>query len=278
MLDVKNDLPKLDSPYDVPADRVAEYRERGHTVLRAVASTDEIAAYRPVIKSVALGQNREHRPLKDRDTYGKAFLQMWNLWAVDDAVRRFTCAERFAQVAADLMGVDAVRIYHDQAVFKEGGGGPTPWHQDQFYWPLDSDNMITMWMPLVDVPVEVGTMRFVSGSQRLGYLGDYAISDESDATFAAMIEERGLEVDNHGAARAGDATFHAGWVLHSAPQNPTTDMREVMTVIYFADGIRIMPEPDNKNRWNDLEAWLPGVQPGGLAASPLNPLLYTAHE
>lgn len=31
------------------------------------------------------------------------------------------------------------------------------WQQDQFYWPLDSDNMNTMWMPLVDVHAEVAS-------------------------------------------------------------------------------------------------------------------------
>ena len=59
---------------------------------------------------------------------------------------------RFAGVAAALLGVDGVRLYHDQALFKEPGGGPTPWHQDQVYWPLATDRTITMWMPLVDLP------------------------------------------------------------------------------------------------------------------------------
>src|SRR5207249_11996994 len=56
-------------------------------------------------------------------------------------------------------------LYHDQALFKEAGGGRTPWHQDMYYWPLDTDRTITMWMPLVDVPAEVGSMLFASGSQ-----------------------------------------------------------------------------------------------------------------
>ncbi len=37
---------------------------------------------------------------------------------------------------------------------------------------------------------------------------------------------------------AGDATFHAGWTLHGAPPNLTGTLRSVMTVIYFADGLR----------------------------------------
>jgi hypothetical protein len=47
-----------------------------------------------------------------------------------------------------------------------------------------------------------------------------------------------------------------------------------MTVIYFADGLRAV-EPDHPFRTFDLHTWLPGVEPGELAASELNPLLYS---
>ena len=53
----------------------------------------------------------------------------------------------------------ALCLYHDQALFKEPGGGPTPWHQDQYYWPFDTDKTITMWMPLVEVGPVAGAAR-----------------------------------------------------------------------------------------------------------------------
>jgi ectoine hydroxylase-related dioxygenase (phytanoyl-CoA dioxygenase family) len=56
------------------------------------------------------------------------------------------------------MGVEKVRIYHDQALVKFPKAGKTPWHQDYFYWPIDSPNTITMWMPLHDCPRTMGTM------------------------------------------------------------------------------------------------------------------------
>jgi ectoine hydroxylase-related dioxygenase (phytanoyl-CoA dioxygenase family) len=193
----------------------------------------------------------------------------------DAAAARFTLARRFARIAADLMGVDGVRIYHDQALYKEPGGGLTPWHQDQFYWPLDGVKTVTMWMPLVDASADMGTMRFATGSHALGYLGAMPISDESEAQWSALIREKGLSVAEAGAMRAGDATFHNGWTLHGAPGNasPTTT-REVMTVIYLEDGARIST-PDHANRENDLRAWFPGLKPGDPAASEINPLVYT---
>ena len=204
----------------------------------------------------------------------RRFLQIMNLWAQDTAVKKFTMAHRFAKIAAELLGVEGVRIYHDQALFKEPGGGPTPWHQDQYYWPLDTDNTITMWMPLTDVPLEVGSMTFGTKTHELGYLGEFKISDESDKIFDKLIADNNIDLTNYGAMQAGDATWHYGWTLHGAPGNPTPNVREVMTIIYLADGARIIDPAGNSNRQDDIERWMPGLQPGDLAASELNPLVY----
>lgn len=266
-------LPDLSSIYPVSASVAEQYQRDGHILLRGVCTPDEIAAFRPVITEAARRYNTEVRPLHQRDTYGKAFLQIMNLWERDAAVKRFVLARRFAQIAADLMNVDRVRLYHDQALFKEAGGGPTPWHQDQYYWPLDTPNTITMWMPLVDASDEMGTMTFASGSHREGYLGPLEISDASDEYFREFVRARGYPLVKCGRMGAGDASFHSGWTLHCAPGNQTDRTREVMTIIYFADGARIL-EPDNKNRVMDLERWLPGQQPGDLAGSALNPVVF----
>ncbi len=50
--------------------------------------------------------------------------------------------------ASHLMQVEGVRVYADQALYKEPHGGYTPWHCDAFYWPLASDKALTAWIPL----------------------------------------------------------------------------------------------------------------------------------
>ena len=266
-------LPALTSGYPVTEEQAGEFRRDGHVLLRAVASLDEIAAYRPVILAARERFGAERTPLETRDSYGKAFLKGMNLWPHDENVARFVLARRFAKIAADLMGVSGVRAYHDQALLKEPGGGITPWHQDQHYWPLDTDNTVTMWMPLVAVSPEMGSMRFASGSHRAGYLGDMPIGDESERRFERYIASRGFRIAQPAAIEAGDATFHYGWTLHGAPANTTRRTREVMTMIWFADGARVT-EPDNENRRRDMSRWLPGLAPGDLAASDLNPLVF----
>jgi len=265
------DLPALDSRYDITPEQAKAFQRDGHILLRGVATPEEVAAYGPVIREAALRHNTETRPLEERDTYGKAFLQIMNLWTHDDVVKRFVTARRFAQVAADLMGVESVRLYHDQALFKEGGGGYTPLHTDQQFWPLDTENMVTMWMPLVDIPDEIGGLGFASGSHRTERLAGHGISDKSEADLQEFIREHGLELVQTPGMRAGDVTFHYGWTLHRAPANPSKEMRAVMTVIYFEDGARLMPLTDFTRM--DAAQWLPGAAEGEPVETPLNPRL-----
>ncbi len=266
-------LPELGPTRGAPDGAVEEFSAKGHGLVRGLCTRTEVAAYRDAIRAAAARRNPDPVPLEQRDTYGRAFLQSTNLWRLDEDVRAFVWPPRFARVAAELLGVGGVRLYHDQALFKEPGGGPTPWHQDQIYWPFDSDRTITMWMPLVDIPDQVGSMTFASGSQSLGDLGAYDISDASDEAAAETVAARGLTLFTYGALDAGDATFHRGWTLHRAGPNPTTQMREVMTIIWFADGARAI-EPVNRYQAFDLAVWLKGTSAGELAVGPRNPLLW----
>ena len=243
-------------------------------MVRGLASAQEIAHYAPAIKEATRVLSGDQRPLSERDTYGKAFIQSMNLWTVNPVAREFVFAQRFAKVAADLMGVDGVRLYHDQSLFKEPGGGITPWHQDQVYWPLDTTHTITMWMPLVDVPSDVGSVVFASGSHTHGDLGGSVIGDGSQEHFARLIERDGYELTSYAPMRAGDATFHGGWTLHGAPANETSTMRSVMTIIYFADGTRVGKVEGQMQR-DDHQKWLGSVPTGSLANSELNPLLWS---
>jgi ectoine hydroxylase-related dioxygenase (phytanoyl-CoA dioxygenase family) len=268
-------LPPLVADRSATPDEVAEFGANGHVCIRELASAAEVDAFAPSIERTALDLSREKRALEDRDTYGQAFLQVPNLWLADPIVKRFVLAERFARVAAELLGVERIRLYHDQALFKEPQGGYTPWHQDQFYWPLDTQRTITLWMPLADISSEVGSMRFASGAHVRGHLGGHAIGDESHRVLAELIQADGLDVVDHGAMTAGDATFHHGWTLHSAPPNPSGLLRSVMTIIYFEDGAKLTPL-DHPNLRLDRALWLPGCEPGDAAATPFNPVLWPA--
>ena len=265
-------LAELGDYEEISPEQIADFRENGHTLVRNVLSREHVPEYRNAIIEAADKYNTEKRKLEERDTYGKAFLQVMNLWRSDERVKKFVLAKRFAKIAADLLGVKNVRIYHDQALFKEPGGGPTPWHQDQYYWPIDTYNTVTMWMPLIDITVEMGMLTFASGSHKNGYGLGVEISDESEAAFSDHIQKNGFPVTRAQFMNAGDATWHYGYTIHNAPGNISDQMRPVMTIIYVADGARIT-EPKHQWQMDDHRVWLMSKPVGDVIESELNPLV-----
>lgn len=267
-------LKSLATPYELSKEQIEFFQKNRFIKLKQVFDQETITYFNEAIgKRVAL-MNKEHTPLEQRSTYGKAFLQLFNLWREDEIVKEFVFSKRLAKIASNLMQVNGVRIYHDQALFKEGGGGITPWHADQYYWPLETDKTVTAWIPLQATPLELGPLEFSAGSHQIVEGRDLEIGDESE-----MIIQQKLKITNFEhvieAFDLGEISFHSGWVFHRAGANTTNDMRKVMTVIYM-DKDMILKNPENKNQINDWHTWCPGATIGEIINTPLNPVLYSS--
>ena len=259
-------------PYNLNTDQIEFYQHTRYIKLKHVFNEETISFFNDAIGKRVKQMNNESVPLEQRSTYGKAFLQLFNLWQEDKVIKEFIFSMRIAKIAADLMQVDGVRIYHDQALFKEGGGGITPWHADQYYWPLETDKTITAWIPLQETPLELGPLEFSAGSHQIVEGRDLEISDESEK----VIQQK-LRVTNFKHViepfDLGEVSFHSGWVFHRAGANTTNEMRKVMTVIYM-DKDMVLKNPDNKNQINDWNTWCPGAKIGEIINTPLNPIIY----
>jgi ectoine hydroxylase-related dioxygenase (phytanoyl-CoA dioxygenase family) len=157
---------QLNTPYSLTKEQIDFYQENRFIKLKHVFDQPTISFFNEVITRRVEQMNKQTTPLESRSTYGKAFLQLFNLWREDDLVKELVFSKRLAKIASDLMQTSGARLYHDQALFKEGGGGITPWHADQYYWPLDTDKTITAWIPLQATPLELGPLDFSAGSHR----------------------------------------------------------------------------------------------------------------
>lgn len=261
---------ELDATYPVTEAHVAFFQAQGYVRLPAVFSASLLARVGPRIARLVQAHQDRQPALAKRNTYGQAFLQVGNLWRRDEGIRAFCLSTRLGALAAALLQVAGVRMYHDQALFKEPGGGFTPWHADQHYWPLSNDNTVTAWIPLQDVPAEMGPLAFCQGSHRLRQNRHLAISDESERRIGRSLQDYPVDAAPYA---LGDVSFHRGWTFHRAGPNRTARMRAVMTVIMMEDGIRVI-EPQRPAHANDWQAFMPGIGIGEVAASPLNPLIY----
>ena len=266
---------ELDLPYSLSADAIERFRADGFIRLPNVFKSETLAAYRPEIdRLVAERDKLKDVPLAERTIYQQAFLQITNLWAVSERVREFAFSKRLARIAAELLGTRGVRMWHDQALYKEPSGGFTPWHVDQQYWPMASGLSVTAWIPLTAVPIEMGPLCFGRGSHLKKIGRDLEISAESEREIRAAIDkEKIAEVQEP--FELGDVSFHLGWTLHRAGPNTTTTLRRVFTVIYMDVDMRLAT-PTNKNQQVDWEAWTPSSRIGEVMNDRLNPILWSS--
>ncbi len=263
----------LYKPYELTREQIEFYQANRFIKLKEVLPPEVVAYFNEVISQQVELMNKEQKALEDRTTYGKAFLQLFNLWLENSLIKELIFSKRIAKIASDLMEVDGVRLYHDQALFKEGGGGITPWHADQYYWPLETDKTITAWIPLQATPLEMGPLEFSAGSHIIVEGRELEIGDTSEA----LIQERLRVTDFKHVIEAfdlGEISFHSGWVFHRAGANVTNDMRKVMTIIYM-DKDMILKNPENKNQVHDWNTWCPGATIGEVINSPINPILFS---
>lgn len=263
----------LAQPYPLTAEQIRFYDTNRYIKLKNVLNEETVTYYSQVISDKVAELSREERPLTQRDTYGKAFLQLFNLWREDERIKALVFSQRLAKIATDLMQTRGARLYHDQALYKEAGGGFTPWHADQYYWPLATDKSVTAWMPLQATPLEMGPLEFSAGSHSIVEGRELEIGDESEV----MIQQKLRVTDFKHVVEPfelGEISFHSGWVFHRAGPNNTNDMRRVMTVIYMDRDMRLK-QPENKNQVNDWNTWCPGAVVNEVIDSPLNPVLFS---
>jgi ectoine hydroxylase-related dioxygenase (phytanoyl-CoA dioxygenase family) len=264
----------LSTSYEITATQADQFKKDGHILLRGVASPEEIEHFGPLITDCVddLARTRDTRiRLEDESTL---FAEVTNVWRGNEEIREFVFAKRFARIAAALMGVRGVRLYHDQATIKDPGGSRTPWHKDHYHWPLATHHTVKMWLALSDITQNMGVMVFASGSHHGGLFPEVPFRLNFQEIFSRVIRDRSVPTPSY-FQKPGDAIFYSGDVLHSALENNSTRRREALGVIYYADGTRVMI-PDHEHRQIDLQKYLPGLKPGDLAASHLNPLLHTS--
>ncbi len=221
---------------DLDPELVDDFRRDGFVVVPDLLGPDELERFGSAVDDgVALRSRHDTRALADKSRYEQSFIQCQNLWEDCPGVRPLTFHPAVASTAARLLGVDAVRIWHDQALYKEPGGRDTDAHQDQPYWPIAETDTITAWIPFDGSTVENGAMGYVPGSHRLGirkFVNIFTGPPEDTLSMEGLRQRAPVYVE----VPAGAVAFHHRLTFHLAAPNRTDRTRRVHTAIYFADG------------------------------------------
>jgi hypothetical protein len=252
----------------------AAFRERGYIKLKEVLSAAAVGRLNALL--VRLLQSAF--PQGDGGGQTDRFQTLEMSWLADEEMRRFVLSPRLAGIAASLLDVPAVRLYHDNVLSKGPGCGRTPWHFDDHHFPLATDDVVTFWLPAHAVPMEMGPLAFAHPlcvSDLVRDIPFEVMGTSYDRQVAARFEAEKVAVDET-PFDIGEASFHHNRSFHTAGPNRTDRPRLVFSNTYFADGAHLVERPTLVS--GDWQKFLPGVMPGGLAATPLNPICWPTKE
>jgi len=220
----------------LPNEIVEQYRRDGFVVIPDLLTDEELQRFGTAVSDgVARRTAGDDRPLHEKSRYQQSFVQCMNLWEDCPDVRPLTFHQRLGQAASELMGEPVVRLWHDQALYKQPGGRETDAHQDHPYWPIEETTSITAWIPFEGASRISGAMAYLPGSHLVGLRKFVNIFWGEPDDILADPEIRDIEpifVD----VPKGAVAFHHGLTVHLAESNRTERVRAVHTVIYFPDG------------------------------------------
>jgi hypothetical protein len=254
---------ELARPYPITPEQVAAFRADSFVKLPGVLTPGAVARLRARLRELldaAVGAD-----------VGFQSLEM--MWLTDPLVRSAVLSPRIGGISGALLGVDRVRLYHDNALSKEPGAGRTPWHFDAHHFPLDSTAVVTAWVPLQPTPREMGPLAFARGADAWR-VADRIEFDKHGTSYDRGVSEAfrssGVQVED-GPFATGEVSFHSANCVHTAGANRTTTARMVLATTYFADGVRIVAAPTMVS--GDWRKFVPGAEPGRPVSSPHNPVL-----
>jgi ectoine hydroxylase-related dioxygenase (phytanoyl-CoA dioxygenase family) len=221
--------------------QIERFQTDGFLLVDDFFTAEELDGFGAAVDAaVAYRTQDDHRNLHDKNLYEQTFVQCMRLWEDNPAVKPFTFHPKLCAAATALLQTDCVRLWHDQALYKEPGGRKTDAHLDYPFWPVDRQDLISVWIPFDDVHAGGGMMSYLQGSHKIGFTEFVDIGQLHGGEPYDLLKEPQIAalpvvpVE----ARKGSAIFHHACTIHAADANDTDTTRRVFTMAYMADGCR----------------------------------------
>ncbi|MFP8877358.1 MAG: phytanoyl-CoA dioxygenase family protein [Myxococcota bacterium] len=197
------------------------------------------------------------------------------VWKTEDAFRDFVYLSPAAHIAQQLLDTREIRFFYDQLFVKPAGCHvATPWHQDVTFWPVEGENICSIWMTFDPVTRDSSGLEFVRGSHRWKErfkpvdptYNPYLLSAQLPEPPDVEAERERYELLGWD-MEPGDVLIFDSVVLHGSAGNYTTDRpRRAFASRWCGEDARFFPrQPSMPLMWEH------GLAPGDPLSGPLFP-------
>jgi len=234
--------------YPLSNQQRADFSSDGAVVLPALITDHQLESCRVAVDQAMNRSDNYFRRLR--------------AWEDDPQLKSLCCHSHLPAVVAGLLETTQVNLFYDQVFTKEPGSAtPTPWHNDQPYWPVRGSAVMTLWLALDKISVDSGPLEFIAGSHRWGrWFQPFVAATDGSAEreyasepYFEPLPDFESQRDQHDILswelEAGDAiAFHA-LVVHAAKPNISeTRRRRGYAVRYAGADVAYHEGPANNPR------------------------------
>ncbi|PCI52491.1 MAG: hypothetical protein COB36_14950 [Alphaproteobacteria bacterium] len=235
----------------ITEEEIAVYRKDGAVYLPNLLDQDGIDR----LLESADDQQRKRGDYYSELAEGARFTEERFIYDKVPVMKEYVEDSGLAELAGRAMGSEKIRILFDHLFICEPN---TPvdhyWHQDISYWPIEGDQVCSIWLPLTDCTVESSALQIVKNSDNEGVypiraFGDGDMGEEAESNYnAAAIPEYHKDMDKYDilaqAMEAGDGLLFNGKVMHSSMGNHSKDQRRVAySIRWIGDDVVWHPRP-----------------------------------
>jgi phytanoyl-CoA hydroxylase len=224
---------------ELTAQQVEQYRAQGFLVIDEFLDAGELEHWRSVTQEAVDLRSKDMTNLSNQSDpdsyYANVFTQCLRLADIHTGMAELMFDERLGRLAGTLSGVEGIRIWHDQALFKPPYGNPTAFHFDDPFWSFSSRDAISLWVALDDATIANGCLWYLPGTHHQADFTPVNIGEQLGDIFKAYPQWSKIEAQP-APCKAGCAVFHNGLVAHGAGANMTPKSRRAMTCAYMPDG------------------------------------------
>ncbi len=161
-------------------------------------------------------------------------------WRITEGFHDILWNPRFVVAASQLLGVRAIRFWHDQLFCKPAfHGGVVAWHQDYSYWTRTSKMQhLTCWIGLDDASTANGCLHYIPKSHNWNLLDRTNLAGAMDGLEEFLSPEQKAQFANKVAIEMpkGYGTFHHPLMVHGSYENKSPLARRACVLNVFADG------------------------------------------
>jgi ectoine hydroxylase-related dioxygenase (phytanoyl-CoA dioxygenase family) len=188
---------------------------------------------------------------KDLEQSDTRVLHTHNVQSYSAEMMNMIQDKRMLDIAEQIIGYNII-LHHSKLFLKPPGNGSAfPLHQDWTYFPTEKNSMIAAVIHLTESDEEMGCMRIIPGSHRLGQI------EKTDGhSFVKGIHDRyHLEDAEPVIANPGDVVFFHCCSLHGSMQNVSKRPRKTVLVQLYSGTDRVV----EGNRHTNVQLVLRGV-------------------